>query len=388
MSSRTHQHRAPTAPPLPSGPAMLRVGASDSDGMLPSTTRAADGSRPSAAPATDDDHGSADPDVRPVVATAPPHRSDGRPPSDADLARRLGWFFHDAPVAIVRIDLEGSPAGRVLEANPAAAALVGHAPEDLLGLELIELFDPDRPAVAIGVVDLLRTATGVEGRRFDLRCRRGDGSWRWTRFHASPVLGPDGRPTQAVGFLTDITDDVRQRDELAYRALHDPLTGAANRNLLDENLGHELRDLPRRGGSLVLIYVDLDGFKQVNDRYGHAEGDRILRDVARRLAVSVRGGDTVARIGGDEFAVLCPAVMDEFEAIRLGDRIVTAIRRPFDLLDTLEVALTASVGIALTNTTTTVAELVRAADDAMYRAKTGGRDRYMLASDPGPAAPA
>ena len=159
---------------------------------------------------------------------------------------------------------------------------------------------------------------------------------------------------------------------LAHRASHDDLTGVANRSLFFDRLEHALEQARRRGSSTALLFLDLDGFKAVNDREGHGAGDELLREVATRLTSSVRAADTVARIGGDEFTILLEDT-DAHDARRVADLVTAALRAPFELAGG-PVAPGASVGIALTRAGQVSAdELVRQADEAMYRSKAERR---------------
>jgi diguanylate cyclase (GGDEF)-like protein len=164
----------------------------------------------------------------------------------------------------------------------------------------------------------------------------------------------------------------RVRDRLAHLALHDALTGLPNRSLLLDRATQAFARQQRNAGQVAFLFIDLDRFKSVNDAFGHASGDNLLRQAGQRLTAVVRDGDTVARIGGDEFVVLCESV-SALAALQLAERIVSAFRKPFTL-DSREALITTSVGIALTTGTTSPAELLRDADTAMYRAKRSGRN--------------
>ena len=170
----------------------------------------------------------------------------------------------------------------------------------------------------------------------------------------------------------------RDEEELRYQSLHDPLTGLANRALLDDRLrqGLERRRGPDR--ALAVAFIDLDCFKSVNDTYGHAVGDELLRAIADRLRGCVRAADTVARFAGDEFVVVLDDA-DPTTATELGERIVTELRLPVPLGSRV-LAVSASVGLALSSQATREPDdLLRQADAAMYRAKHQGRDRLVSA---------
>ena len=164
---------------------------------------------------------------------------------------------------------------------------------------------------------------------------------------------------------------LRSEERMRHEALHDPLTGLANRTLLRDRLEHALARSAREGTETGVLFIDLDEFKHVNDRFGHAAGDAVLTELGQRLAHAVRPADTVARLGGDEFVIVCEAI-DEEAALALGRRLDAAIREP------LEVAgeLTASIGIALGRQDAD--SLLAAADAAVYQAKAAGRGRVEL----------
>lgn len=170
-----------------------------------------------------------------------------------------------------------------------------------------------------------------------------------------------------------------EREKLAHQALHDPLTGLPNRTLLYDRTAQALRSTGRYGGSLALLFVDLDDFKVINDGFGHEAGDALLVDVAGRLRAEVRPSDTAARLGGDEFIVLCERLEDpEHDAVAIARRLLAALRRPFELHGKT-VSISASIGIAVTTGGEAPDTLVSRADGAMYRAK-GRRGALRLAA--------
>ena len=166
-------------------------------------------------------------------------------------------------------------------------------------------------------------------------------------------------------------------DAAMRQALHDPLTDLGNRQLFTDRLQHALA---RRGSkACAVLYLDLDGFKTVNDTHGHAVGDIVLVEVSQRLRTAVRPEDTVARFGGDEFAVLCEDLSDELNASRIADRVVSSISdRPIDFGEGHKLNITPSVGIALARDEADASKLLRRADAALYRAKEGGKARSEL----------
>jgi diguanylate cyclase (GGDEF)-like protein/PAS domain S-box-containing protein len=164
---------------------------------------------------------------------------------------------------------------------------------------------------------------------------------------------------------------LRGQERMRQEALHDPLTGLANRTLLRDRLEHAVARSAREGTETGVLFVDLDEFKRVNDRFGHAAGDRVLTEIGERLLHAVRPADTVARLGGDEFVVVCEAI-DEATALALGQRLVAAIRKPLGVAG----ELSASIGIALGRDGAD--SLLACADAAVYAAKAAGRGRVEL----------
>jgi diguanylate cyclase (GGDEF)-like protein/PAS domain S-box-containing protein len=203
-----------------------------------------------------------------------------------------------------------------------------------------------------------------------------DGSERWLKTRATPVLDGRGGPYRMAGVTEDVTERKRMEDQLLHDAFHEALTGLPNRALFQDRLRHSLdlfRRHPDRGFAVMVL--DLDRFKLVNDSFGHVAGDGLLAEVADRLRGCMREGDTVARFGGDEFALLLDDVPDAEEALRRAEGLRAALADPFALAGH-EVFVTPSVGIALGAAEVEAPEeLVRRADTAMYRAKELGGAR-------------
>src|SRR5690606_30842298 len=165
------------------------------------------------------------------------------------------------------------------------------------------------------------------------------------------------------------TRDIGERkvleEQLTHQAFHDPLTGLANRALFLDRVAHALSLMSRHRQTLAVLFVDLDGFKNINDSLGHAAGDALLAMIAKRLLTCVRSADTVARLGGDEFAFLIEDATDEHSAAAVAERVAEAVRQPIEL-EGKEVVITASIGIATAGLDGCAAHLLRAADMAMY----------------------
>jgi len=180
-----------------------------------------------------------------------------------------------------------------------------------------------------------------------------------------------------VSVFIDLHHLKREAEDLAHRALHDPLTGLPNRVLFRDRLEIALARARRLPSSVGVFYIDLDGFKPVNDSLGHEAGDVLLAELARRLRHVLRPADTVARLGGDEFAVLSDAIADAGAAEEIAERILAAIAQPFELAGS-HAHVTASVGIALADQPADPEALLRAADQGMYAAKAAGGRSFRL----------
>lgn len=187
--------------------------------------------------------------------------------------------------------------------------------------------------------------------------------------HHHPVVG-------VVWSFRDVTDKRKQEEKIRHQAHHDSLTGMPNRNLFNDRLAHGVAKLQRVGGKLAVLYLDLDGFKTINDSLGHAIGDELLRSVASRLSGVLRDDDTIARFGGDEFVLLLEDVDGHANVVRLAERVMDAFRTSYHVGEH-EFHITASIGISLYPDDGETADiLIRNADIAMYKAKDSGRNHF------------
>jgi diguanylate cyclase (GGDEF)-like protein len=221
----------------------------------------------------------------------------------------------------------------------------------------------------------LRNEGSVQNLEFPLR--RKDGQQIWVLENVSLIPGRGREPELLVGTLLDITDRKRAEEQVVYQAYHDALTGLPNRQLFEDRLSLAIAYANRSQRGLAVLYVDLDHFKLINDTLGHTVGDRLLEVVVKRMRQCVGEGDTIARMGGDEFTVLLPMV-DEAEAAEIAQRLLRSIERPI-LVQGHRLFATASIGISLFPIDGEDGEtLLKNADNAMYRAKEVGRNAVQL----------
>jgi diguanylate cyclase (GGDEF)-like protein/PAS domain S-box-containing protein len=207
------------------------------------------------------------------------------------------------------------------------------------------------------------------------RLRHADGTWRWVMVRGLAIHGVDGKPVRMVGSLSDITDRHVAQVRLRHDALYDSLTGLPNRSLFVDRLNHSLLRSGRDPScACAVLFLDIDGFKFVNDSLSHAVGDNLLVAFAERISAALRHGDTVARLGGDEFTVLLENVGEVGQAVGAADRILRSVAEGFEIHGN-ELGISTSIGIALSTPGLSSDDLIRNADTAMYEAKRLGSAR-------------
>lgn len=275
-----------------------------------------------------------------------------------------------------------TPDGTFLSINPAGAAALGYAPLELVGTSLIDLVPERFRARASMALDALPNAGTGEG-LVTLRSRSGEE--RTFMHRHSWVAEAEARSPYVLVHAVDITERLRAEQVLEHQAMHDPLTGCANRTLFFDHLRGAIaraqRAKTRGDGACIvgLLYLDLDGFKPVNDRFGHAAGDFVLRETAARIRARIREEDTAARLGGDEFCIVAGKLHGTEDATKLAESLLAAIREPL-VWEGDGIGISGSFGIALYPQHGELAEvLLSRADEAMYAAKTEGRNRVHLA---------
>ena len=260
---------------------------------------------------------------------------------------------------------------RIVAVNPAFTAITGYSAGEVLGKNpsLQHSGMQDQAFYRRMWADLNETGQW-QGEIWNRR-KSGEVYAAWENISA--VRGHDGSVAQYVAVLADITPVKRAQQQLEHIAYHDVLTGLPNRLLFAAGLGQALERAKRHGHRVALLFIDLDRFKGVNDTLGHAAGDELLQEVARRLQRTVRAQDLLARLSGDEFVVLFEEIAGRGEAVHLAQKIGTAVSQPM-VLAQRRVSVSASVGIALyPDDAATADALLCLADAAMYRAKGAAR---------------
>ena len=290
----------------------------------------------------------------------------------ADL-RRSQERFRSLVQNSADVNLVLSPDGTVEYESPAIERVLGFKPEDQEGHNASEFVHPDDVGWAEQLLADVAATPGAQVTA-ELRLLHADGSWRMVE-----AVGRNLIDDPAVGGIVinfrDVTARKTLEEELRHQAFHDSLTGLANRALFVDRLEHALARTRRGTAPLAVLFLDLDDFKNINDSLGHGEGDALLKGVAERLTGALRGGDTIARMGGDEFAILVEDPPDANAPLEVAARLLSTLQQPFDQAGK-ELFMHASIGVAVAGgARATAEELLRNADVSMYTAKNNGKNR-------------
>lgn len=273
-----------------------------------------------------------------------------------------------------------APTGVLRYVSPAASGVYGRDAEELIGSELASLIHPEDLGAVVHEVRRFLAVSPAEEPTTRIECRFRSGRGDWLNVESTVNRHQGG----LIFNSRDVTERVRLQAQLQHNAEHDPLTDLPNRALFTRRVRQALGGRRASDPGTAVLFIDLDGFKGVNDRHGHQAGDDLLVQAARRLHDSVRAGDTAARLGGDEFAALIVGDGGRDHAARrhqvqeIADRLRLTLSRPYRVDGGAEVRVAASIGVAFAEPGIGAGDLLRNADLAMYRAKAAGKDRVEL----------
>ncbi|CAM4212650.1 EAL domain-containing protein [Vreelandella rituensis] len=262
----------------------------------------------------------------------------------------------------------------VIYVNKAFERITGYPSEEVLGRNCRFLQGPDTEASAVHAVrEALHDQYEVQ---VVLLNYRKDGTSFWNELFISPVLNEEGAVTHFVSIQHDISAQREYEAQLAFNASHDALTGLPNRSLFEDRLKQASRIAGRYEHKLAVLFLDLDGFKPINDNLGHQLGDQVLNEVTQRITDALRPGETVARFGGDEFVILLPELAYEEDVISVVEQLLVSIALPYRI-DESDIRLTASIGLTIADgLLENPLEMIQQADLAMCQAKRQGRNTY------------
>lgn len=280
--------------------------------------------------------------------------------------------------AVIQNTAEGvlvtDPDGMMVEVNPAFTRITGYSAEDAIGVSM-GLLTPEGPTdrQQAQMMEVLAETGKWEG---ELWSRRKDGSLFLERRSIDAVRDASGTTTHYVSVFNDVTEDHHKDEQLRHMACHDPLTGLANRSLLNEHLRMAIAQGKRQHGRAGILFLDLDQFKSINDTLGHDVGDLLLKEVAHRLHSCLRATDTLARLGGDEFVVLLNSIRHPDDCGLLAGKLMEALGKPVEIAG-VSLHVNTSIGITVfPDDGDTVEVLMKNADMALYAAKGAGKNRY------------
>lgn len=267
-------------------------------------------------------------------------------------------------------------------ASPSHETLLGYTPDEMMHISGLDIMHPDYREIAKSMHrDLVSKNLSLDG-LFCFRCRNG----RWVTLETrSKSLIKEGEIVGVVTVGRDVTERLRLEQEskeyqerLEFLAFHDSLTRLPNRTLFFDRTSQAIKDAQRNGHCIAIMFVDCDGFKNVNDTYGHYVGDGVITELGRRISTSIRNNDTVARLSGDEFTVLLPDLTNQHDVVGVANRIMQSTNRPLNVMGN-ELKLTVSIGVAIYPVDGVDSEaLIQHADKALYNAKKRGKNAYIF----------
>jgi len=287
-----------------------------------------------------------------------------------DVLQQLQGLLREMQTMVAILDLDG----RIVFINNRPLKRFGLSAEQVLERVIWEqgLFS-QQAGLSDEIRNCVRQAGSGTSVERDLNFATSEGSI-WVNFSVHPVFNDEGRVSQLLVEGHDISERKQAEEQVFYQAHYDDLTGLANRFLSLDRLSQMINDAIRKRELIAVLFIDLDDFKKVNDSMGHDTGDELLVQAADRLQSSIRAGDTVGRLGGDEFIVLLPGIKDNAEAQPVAENLLNRFRQPF-LVDKRELTLTLSIGIAIfPDDGNNPSDILRNADTAMYHAKKNGRN--------------
>jgi len=288
---------------------------------------------------------------------------------------RFRLAFDDSLLGMALLSVDGEDGRfRYLRVNKAMCEFLGLTADQILGRPHADVLAPEDADDTVATLNGL-LSDAYTGYHTERRFVHANGETVWGLLGATLVRDPEGAPLHVLAQVEDITTRKRVEEQLVFRALHDDLTGLPNRALLMEHLGNALARSRRNGTHVAVLFLDLDDFKSLNDSFGHTAGDAFLIKVAARIGANVRDSDIAARIGGDEFVVVCENLTEPSGATVLAEKIQRALAVEIHL-NGHRLTAPASIGVALSNESSTPENLLRDADAAMYVAKHRGGQRW------------
>jgi diguanylate cyclase (GGDEF)-like protein/PAS domain S-box-containing protein len=309
-----------------------------------------------------------------VVKLLRPQPDGQRRDAERSLEEVHGRFesaFSNAPIGMALIDMDG----RWLQANNALCRITGHAESELKAKTLRSLTHPDDSDLDVPLLRQLLDGE-ISSYQVEKRCLHAWGHFAWMMMTVSLVRDEEGHALYLITQFQDISERKELAGRLEYLVDHDFLTGLFNRRHFEQELAHEIERAARYGSPGAVLLIDVDNFKTVNDTFGHMAGDDLLKGIAGLLKHRMRHTDTLARVGGDEFAVLLPQTNAK-QASAMAADFVKALDKQTAVLANRSVHITASVGVASFDDLSNV-EVLECADVAMYGAKQAGRNRIVI----------